>query len=130
VAGRFRRKGAAPRAYNCGMGRLLIVVIAAVILDIFAVVDLVLIEKHRVRAFPKVFWVIIILVVPFVGALLWFLVGRDWGNRGGEPRTLPPEDDPAFIGKLARDEEQDERIRRLEQELAELDDPDDDPNQR
>lgn len=109
-----------------GMGRLLIFGIAAIVLDIFAIVDLVIIEKHRVRAFPKVFWVIIILVVPFVGALLWFLVGREWGTSGAQRRTLPPEDDPAFIGKLTRDEEQDERIRRLEQELAELDDPDDD----
>jgi hypothetical protein len=107
------------------MGRLLIFAFAAIVLDIFAVVDLVIIDKSRVRAFPKVFWVIIILVVPFVGALLWFLVGRDWGSRGGERRTLAPDDDPAFIGKLNRDEEQDERIRRLEQELADLDDPDD-----
>jgi len=104
------------------MGRLLIVIVAAVILDIFAVVDLVLIEKHRVRAFPKVFWVIIILVVPFVGAILWFLVGRDWGARGGDRRTNAPDDDPAFLRDLSRDEEQDARIRRLEQELADLDD--------
>lgn len=104
------------------MGRLLIFVVAAVVLDIFAVIDLLLIDKRRVRAFPKVFWVIIILVVPFVGALLWFLVGRDWGSRGGEPRTIAPDDDPAFLRNLRRDEEQDERIRRLEQELADLDD--------
>ena len=104
------------------MSRLLVFGIAAIVLDIFAVVDLVLIEKSRVRAFPKVFWVIIILVVPFVGALLWFLVGRDWGSRGGEPRVIAPDDDPSFLRNIRRDEEQDERIRRLEQELAELDD--------
>ena len=104
------------------MSRLLIFAVAAIVLDLFAVIDLVLIDKARVRAFPKAFWVIIILIVPFVGALLWFLVGRDWGNRGGEPRTIAPDDDPAFLRNLRRDEEQDERIRRLEQELAELDD--------
>lgn len=96
--------------------------VAAVVLDLFAVIDLVLIEKSRVRAFPKVFWVIIILVVPFIGAILWFLVGRDWNSRGGQRRTLAPDDDPAFLRDLRRDEEQDERIRRLEQELADLDD--------
>ena len=96
--------------------------VAAVVLDLFAVIDLVLIDRSRVRAFPKVFWVIIILVVPFVGALLWFLVGRDWNSRGGQRRTVAPDDDPAFLRDLRRDEEQDERIRRLEQELADLDD--------
>ncbi|CAN5602074.1 hypothetical protein BH10ACT7_BH10ACT7_19250 [soil metagenome] len=96
--------------------------VAAVVLDLFAVIDLVLIEKSRVRAFPKVFWVIIILVVPFIGAILWFLVGRDWNSRGGQRRTIAPDDDPAFLRDLRRDEEQDERIRRLEQELADLDD--------
>jgi hypothetical protein len=104
------------------MGRLLIFVVAAVVLDLFAVIDLVLIDRSRVRAFPKVFWVIIILVVPFVGAILWFLVGRDWNSRGGQRRTVAPDDDPAFLRDLRRDEEQDERIRRLEQELADLDD--------
>lgn len=104
------------------MGRVLIFAVAAFVLDIFALVDLILIDRGRVRAFPKVFWVIVILVVPFVGALLWFLVGRDWGSRGGEPRTIAPDDDPAFLRNLRRDEEQDERIRRLEQELADLDD--------
>ncbi len=104
------------------MGRLLLFAVAAVVLDLFAVIDVVLIDNRRVRAFPKVFWVIIILVVPFVGAILWFLVGRDWGARGGDRRTIAPDDDPAFLRDLSRDEEQDARIRRLEQELADLDD--------
>ncbi len=108
------------------MGRLLIFGVAALVLDVFAIVDLVIIDKARVRAFPKVFWVIIILLVPFVGALLWFLVGRDWGSRGGERRVVAPDDDPVFLSNLRRDEEQDERIRQLEQELAALDDQDDD----
>ena len=104
------------------MSRSLLFLVAALVLDIFAIVDLVLIDRARVRAFPKVFWVIIILVVPFIGALLWFLVGREWGSRGGERRTIAPDDDPAFLKNLRRDEEQEERIRRLEQELADLDD--------
>ncbi len=104
------------------MGRLLTFAAAALILDVFAIVDLVLIDKLRVRAFPKLVWVIIIVVVPFVGALLWFAIGHEWGNRGGERRVIAPDDDPSFLKNIRRDEEQDERIRRLEQELADLDD--------
>jgi len=112
------------------MGRLVIFFVAAVILDVFALVDLALIDRTRVRAFPKWVWIVVIVVVPFVGALLWFLVGHGWTRRGAERRVVAPDDDPSFLKNLKRDEEQNERIRRLEQELAELDDdhrPDDRP---
>lgn len=103
------------------MGRLLIFIFAAIVLDIFAVIDIVLIDKNRVRAFPKPVWILIVVAVPLVGAILWFVVGRQWGVRS-QQQTTAPDDDPAFLRNLRRDEEQDERIRRLEQELAELDD--------
>jgi hypothetical protein len=35
---------------------------------------------------------------------------------------MAPDDDPAFLRSLGSDQEQDERIRQLEQELADLDD--------
>ena len=104
------------------MGRLLIFFVAAFILDVFALIDLILIDRRRVRAFPKIVWGIIIVLVPFIGAMLWFFVGHEWGTRGGERRTIAPDDDPSFLKNLRRDEDQDERIRRLEQELADLDD--------
>ena len=104
------------------MGRLLIFIFAAIVLDIFAIIDIVLIDKSRVRAFPKALWVLIVIAVPLIGAILWFVVGRQWGSRQQQRRTVAPDDDPTFLNNLRRDEEQDERIRRLEQELAELDD--------
>ena len=110
------------RAYNCPMARLFVIVPFIVIgLYVFAIVDLVLTENSRVRAFPKLGWGLVI-VLPIVGALLWFIFGKERGDRGGQRRTVAPDDDPAFLANLRRDEEQDERIRRLEQELAELDD--------
>jgi hypothetical protein len=91
-------------------------------LYVFAWVDLALTDRGRVRALPKLAWVVVILL-PVVGALLWLTIGKERGNsRGGERRTVAPDDDPSFLANLRRDEEQDERIRRLEQELAELDD--------
>lgn len=109
-------------AYNCAMSRLLIFLIVALVIDVFAIVDLVMIDRRRIRAFNKLVWVIIILAVPFVGALLWFIVGRGRVDKGGQQRSIAPDDDPAFLQNLRRDEEQDARIRRLEEELAELDD--------
>lgn len=105
------------------MARLFVIVPFLVIaLDVFAVVDLSLIDPRRVRTLNKFVWVLIILALPIVGALLWFLVGRDRRDAGGERRTIAPDDDPAFLRNLQTQEDQEERIRRLEQELADLDD--------
>jgi hypothetical protein len=105
------------------MGRLVVILGFVVIaIDIFAIVDLALTDPRRVRALNKFLWVLIILVLPVVGALLWVTLGKDRKDRGGQTRTIAPDDDPTFLRNLRRDEEQDERIRRLEQELADLDD--------
>ena len=104
------------------MARLFVIVPFVVIgLYVFAFVDLALTDRARVRTFPKYAWALII-VLPVIGALLWFLFGKARHDRGGEPRTVAPDDDPTFLANLRRDEEHEERIRRLEQELADLDD--------
>jgi hypothetical protein len=101
---------------------LFILPIVVVAIDVFAIVDVIFTDKSRVRALNKALWIVIIIVLPVIGALLWFLLGKDRQDREGERRTVAPDDDPAFLKNLRRDEDQDERIRRLEQELAELDD--------
>lgn len=104
------------------MSRLFVIVpFIAAGLYVFAYVDLVLTDRERVRAFPKLAWAVVILL-PIVGAILWLIFGKDRLDRGGDRRTVAPDDDPQFLANLRRDEEQDERIRRLEQELADLDD--------
>ena len=105
------------------MTRLFVIVpILVVAIDVFSIVDVILTDQRRVRVIPKVVWVILIVLLPLIGAVLWFTVGKERRDGGGEPRTIAPDDDPTFLKNLRRDEEQDERIRRLEQELADLDD--------
>ena len=105
------------------MARLFVIVpFLVVALDVFAIVDLALIDPRRVRTLNKFVWVLIILVLPVVGALLWFLVGRERRDAGGSRRTVAPDDDPAFLRNLNTQGDRQERIRRLEQELADLDD--------
>ncbi|MCU1580280.1 MAG: hypothetical protein JWP19_2484 [Rhodoglobus sp.] len=100
------------------------VVLAFLVLafDVFAIVDVMLIDQRRIRALNRPLWVLVIVVLPVIGAILWFLAGRERRNGLPDRRTVAPDDDPAFLRNLRRDEEQDERIRRLEQELADLDD--------
>ena len=106
------------------MSRLFVIVPLIVLaLDVVAIVDVILIDQRRVRAMPKFVWIILIVLIPVVGVALWFFTGRESPTAsGGQLRTVAPDDDPSFLKNLRRDEEQDERIRRLEQELAELDD--------
>lgn len=105
------------------MARLAVILpVIAVALDIFSIIDIIRIEEHRVRGLPKFLWVAIVVLLPFIGVILWFTIGRARGDSGGQRRTLAPDDDPNFLRNLRRDEEAEERIRRLEQELAELDD--------
>ena len=95
-----------------------------VALVVYALVEAVSTPKHLVRALPKTVWVVAILLFPFLGSVLWFLLGR---NRGGKRKsTAPsrsPDDDPNFLSTLG--ESADDRIARLEEELRKLDDEDD-----
>jgi hypothetical protein len=105
------------------MARLYVVLVFLVLaFDVFAIVDVMLIDQRRIRALNRPLWVLVIVVLPVIGAILWFLAGRGRRNGVDDRRTVAPDDDPAFLRNLRRDEEQDERIRRLEQELADLDD--------
>ena len=101
---------------------LLILLVVVVALMIFTLVDVVLTDRRRIRALNKTAWFFVVLLLPIVGPALWFFLGKDRPDSEGQRRTLAPDDDPNFLKNIRRDEEQDERIRRLEQELAELDD--------
>jgi len=106
------------------MARILfILILVALAFTIFCVVDVALTDKRRIRALRKWAWVLIVLI-PLIGGVLWFILGKARKDGGSQFRTVAPDDDPEFLGTLARDEQQDERIRLLEEQLAELDDDD------
>lgn len=96
--------------------------VAAVIFTIYAVADCAFFDRTRIRGLRRGWWIVVILFVPIIGGLLWFIIGRGRAGRLGSSRTTAPDDDADFLRHLRDDAAQDERIRRLEQELAELDD--------
>jgi len=102
---------------------VLIASLVAFALAIFAVVDIAIIERERVRRLPKAVWIILAIVVPVAGPVLWFFYGRVRPRHDKPGRTIVgPDDDPAFLAQLRRDEEAEQRIRDLEQQLRDLDD--------
>lgn len=97
--------------------------VAAVIFTIYAVADCAFFDRTRIRGLRRGWWIVIIIFVPIIGGVLWFLIGRGRANRMGASRggrTVAPDDDVEFLRQLRDDAAQDERIRRMEQELAEL----------
>ena len=63
-------------------------------------------DKNEVRALPKWLWVLLCLLIPFFGGLLYLMVGRplggDKGGMGGRGKTVAPDDDPNFLRDLNR----------------------------
>jgi hypothetical protein len=106
-----------------------------ILLMIFAVVDIAVIERARIRRLPRGAWIVLAIVLPIVGPVLWFFVGRMRPGEGTSASAvasapsrlgpIAPDDDPDFLGRLHREQEQDDRIRELEKELKELRDPHD-----
>lgn len=105
--------------------RYLPFLIAAAVL-IYTLVDIALIDRSRVKGLPKILWALIVVVLPIIGAVLWFFLGRERLSErgGGSVRRGPraPDDDPEFLRKLSREQAQEERIRELEERLREIDD--------
>lgn len=95
--------------------------IVAVIFWIYAIADCAFFDRSRIRGVSRGWWLAIIILLPVIGGILWFLIGRGRAWRGRAGKTVAPDDDPEFLRGLKADADQDERIRRLEQELADLD---------
>jgi hypothetical protein len=103
------------------MARLwVIAAVAAAAFMVYSLVDCAMTDRGRVRGPRKGFWFFIILL-PVLGGALWFLIGRGRASTRPAPRTVAPDDDPVFLRRLAQDKDQQERIRRLEQQLSDLD---------
>jgi hypothetical protein len=87
------------------MPRVLLVLVMLAV-TIYAVIDAIQTEDQRVQHLPKIVWILLILLFPWVGAIAWFFAGRQGGPLNG--RTGPnyptaprgPDDDPDFLRTL------------------------------
>lgn len=106
-----------------------------------ALIDIITRTDDQVKHLPKLFWVVLVILLPFLGSILWFTVGREWGGGSesmsfGDPRrwdrsTAPTESAPparmqrqlsteeqlAALDREAEYYEKQARIRRLEADL-------------
>ena len=101
--------------------------LVALAVTIYALIECVRTRPSDVRSLPKAGWVAAIILLPLIGAGLWFWLGRPvtGGQRqapGTRPATGAPDDDEAFLRNLEtqrRNKARDEELRRKEAELKE-----------
>lgn len=99
-------------------------------LAIYSFFDVLNSRNEDLRKFSRTTWLMLVLV-PVVGAALWFLVGRPRGRaRQGPPRIITirgqqrpsaPDDDPAFLRRLEEEawrRKRDEARRRAAEEQS------------
>ncbi|QCQ16893.1 PLDc N-terminal domain-containing protein [Microbacterium sp. RG1] len=104
---------------------LLILALVAVVFWVYTVVDCAVQPASRHRGVSKGTWLVIVILLPVVGGILWFVTGR--ARKNAAPVRRAPDDDPDFLRTIGSISDQDERIRRLEEELAQLDSDDETP---
>jgi hypothetical protein len=80
-------------------------------------------KKNEVRNLPKWSWILICLFVPFVGGLLYLVLGRPAAGpkpRFGRTKTVAPDDDPTFLRDLS------EKLDKEKPQPDKTDEPDED----
>ncbi|EGD54210.1 PLDc N-terminal domain-containing protein [Gordonia neofelifaecis] len=85
---------------------------------IAALVDAIVTDEYRVRHLPKALWILIVILLPLIGSVLWLVIGRPEGATP-PPRTtgFPEYERPEYRAAIrARDEAE---FRRQTRERAE-----------
>lgn len=98
----------------------------AAVFWVFTIVDCAVQPPTRHRGVSKRMWLAIVILLPVIGGILWFALGRSRkGGGDGMPLVYAPDDDPEFLRRIS-EAEADARIARLEAELARLEEESDD----
>jgi hypothetical protein len=102
--------------HDAWMARLfLLLFFLQVLLTVLALISCLSAEDGEVRALPRPLWVIVILLVPLIGSIAYYMAGRPLNPAGTSlwrsgiaapestrPRELAPDDDPEFLAGLGR----------------------------
>ena len=104
---------------------MLRVVVPIVILAVFVygLVDLIRTDARLTRGISKTAWVVVQLLLPVIGAILWFIIGRP-RSTDIAPVTyshpVAPDDDPEFLRNLEirrRNQAEADKLKKLKDEL-------------
>lgn len=90
------------------MARILIAaIVLAAAVTLYGLFDCLLRDRGLIRVLPKPVWAIIILLIPVIGFVLWYVFGRGTEDKpSAAPRRRgpsAPDDDDDYLRKVDRD---------------------------
>ncbi|WP_394215478.1 PLD nuclease N-terminal domain-containing protein [Brachybacterium vulturis] len=100
-----------------------IIAVLSIALTVFALADCVQTEDEKIKGLPKWAWIVLIVLLPWVGPITWLFVGKERTSGGGQVHRrgpVAPDEDPDFLRRLDEDIRR-ERRKRREQEPGEGD---------
>ncbi|MFE4543930.1 PLD nuclease N-terminal domain-containing protein [Arthrobacter sp. NPDC056727] len=98
--------------------------VAILAIYVYGLVDVIGTDRHLTRGFSKTTWIIMVALLPLIGAALWFLIGRPRASAAPQPvypqHPTAPDDDPDFLRNLEqrRRQAEAERLRKLRNDAA------------
>lgn len=95
----------------------LLISLLTIALMIFAMVDIILRVDGQVKHLPKFVWLLLVVLLPLIGSVLWFAIGREYPERevARAPQFAPWASEPAAPAPPASRDP-----RSTEQQLADL----------
>lgn len=91
-------------------------------LMIGALIDIITRDSSGVRFLPKMAWIILVILLPLIGSILWFALGREYGEAGiSMPRMPRPNREPRSAPRVDVVPAPPADTRTTEQQIADLD---------
>jgi hypothetical protein len=79
-------------------------VLVLLALYISFIIDVLRTPRAEARGLPKAVWLLVVVLVPILGGVFWFFLGRPRpapGSRFGRRRgPMAPDDDPRFLRRI------------------------------
>jgi len=79
--------------------------ILAIAFYLYCIIDVLRTRSGETRTLPKFVWLLVVILIPLLGGIMWLLFGRVWNVPRSRRRRGPvaPDDDPAFLKQLGDD---------------------------
>jgi hypothetical protein len=100
-----------------------VLAVAVLVIFVYGLVDVIRTDARLTRGISKPAWIVVMIILPVIGAVLWLLIGRPRSSAPA-PRQYSgptaPDDDPDFLRNLEirrRKQAEAARLKKLKDEL-------------
>jgi hypothetical protein len=100
-----------------------VIAVAVLVVFVYGLIDVIRTDSRETRGISKPAWIVVQIVLPVIGATLWFLIGRPRSTGPAAvtySHPLAPDDDPDFLRNLEirrRNQAEADRLKKLKDEM-------------